>query len=37
LAGDLAAAEWSQEGLIAGDLVEYLGKAWLTLHKKALG
>ena len=32
LAGDLAAASLSQEALIAGDLVDYLGKAWLELE-----
>lgn len=31
LAGDLAAAEQSQPGLIASDLPRYLGKAWLQL------
>lgn len=31
LAGDLAAAEKSQPGMIAGDLVDFLGKAWLQL------
>ncbi len=31
LAGDLAAAERSQAGLTAGDVVEALGAAWLTL------
>ncbi len=30
LAGDLAAKEGSQEALTAGDLVEYLGDAWLV-------
>jgi hydroxyethylthiazole kinase-like uncharacterized protein yjeF len=34
LAGDLAAEEKSQEGLMAGDLIEYLGKAFLTLRPK---
>jgi NAD(P)H-hydrate epimerase len=33
LAGDLAASAISQEGLTAGDLVEYLGKAWLELSQ----
>lgn len=28
LAGDLAAARYSQPGLVAGDLVEFLGAAW---------
>lgn len=32
LAGDLAAVEKSQEGLMAGDLIDYLGKAFLYLH-----
>jgi NAD(P)H-hydrate epimerase len=31
LAGDLAAEALSQEALIAGDLVDFLGKAWLKL------
>lgn len=31
LAGDLAAADKSQPALVAGDLVDYLGKAWLQL------
>ena len=31
LAGDLAAKELSQEALIAGDIINYLGKAFLTL------
>lgn len=31
LAGDLAAESLSQEALIAGDLIDYLGKAWLKL------
>lgn len=30
-AGDLAAEELSQPGLIASDLVNYLGRAWLSL------
>lgn len=33
LAGDLAAAEWSQEALTAGDLIGFLGEAWLYLYK----
>jgi ADP-dependent NAD(P)H-hydrate dehydratase / NAD(P)H-hydrate epimerase len=33
-AGDLAAAEMSQESLIASDIVEYLGKAFLELKGK---
>jgi len=32
LAGDLAAAADSQEALIARDIVEYLGEAWLELR-----
>jgi hydroxyethylthiazole kinase-like uncharacterized protein yjeF len=32
LAGDLAAAETGQEALIAGDLVNHLGKAFLSLY-----
>ncbi len=32
LAGDLAAAEKSQEGLMAGDLIDFLGKAFLHLR-----
>jgi ADP-dependent NAD(P)H-hydrate dehydratase / NAD(P)H-hydrate epimerase len=31
LAGDLAAADLSQEALIAGDIIAYLGKAYLSL------
>ena len=31
LAGDLAAREISQEALIAGDLIDHLGSAYLTL------
>ncbi len=31
LAGDLAAKELSQEAMIAGDIIDYLGKAFLTL------
>lgn len=31
LAGDLAAAELSQPGLIASDIARYLGKAWLAM------
>lgn len=31
LAGDLAAADRSEPGLTAGDLAEYLGKAWLKI------
>ena len=31
LAGDLAAADLSQEAMTAGDVSDYLGKAWLTL------
>ena len=32
VAGDLAAKELSQEALIAGDIIDYLGKAFLTLQ-----
>jgi len=32
LAGDLAAAETGQEALISGDLVDYIGKAFLTFN-----
>ena len=32
LAGDLAAARWSQPGMTAGDIVEHLGQAWLALE-----
>jgi len=32
LAGDLAAYSLSQEALTAGDIVEFLGKAWLELR-----
>ncbi len=32
LAGDLAAMALSQEALTAGDLVDFLGKAWLELY-----
>lgn len=35
LAGDLAAEEKSQEGLMAGDLIDYLGKAFLALRPKS--
>jgi ADP-dependent NAD(P)H-hydrate dehydratase / NAD(P)H-hydrate epimerase len=31
LAGDLASKELSQEALVAGDIIDYLGKAWKTL------
>ena len=31
-AGDLAAADLSQEAMVAGDITEYLGKAFLSLH-----
>ena len=31
LAGDLAALENSQEALVAGDIIQYLGEAWLEL------
>jgi NAD(P)H-hydrate epimerase len=33
LAGDLAAAELSQEAMIAGDVIEYLGKAFVMVMK----
>ncbi|MEZ6058216.1 MAG: NAD(P)H-hydrate dehydratase [Planctomycetaceae bacterium] len=32
-AGDLAAAELSEPGLIASDLPRYLGRAWLSMRK----
>jgi NAD(P)H-hydrate epimerase len=32
LAGDLAARELSQESMLAGDIIEFLGKAFLTLQ-----
>jgi ADP-dependent NAD(P)H-hydrate dehydratase / NAD(P)H-hydrate epimerase len=32
LAGDLAAAEWQQEALLAGDIVRYIGKAFQRLR-----
>ncbi len=32
LAGDLAAKDLSQEALVAGDVIDYLGKAFLLLH-----
>lgn len=34
LAGDLAAQALSQEALIAGDIIEYLGKAFLSVASK---
>ena len=34
LAGDLAAEEMSEEALAAGDLIRYLGKAFLKLKSK---
>lgn len=34
LAGDLTASKISQEALIAGDLIENLGKAYLTVSKR---
>ncbi|HVJ84216.1 MAG TPA: NAD(P)H-hydrate dehydratase, partial [Caulifigura sp.] len=37
LAGDLAAAELSQPGLIASDLPRFLGKAWLNLQELRSG
>jgi len=33
LAGDLAAMSLSQEALMAGDLVDYLGRAWLAIRR----
>jgi len=33
LAGDLAAAEKSQAGMVAGDLVNFMGKAWLEVEE----
>ncbi len=36
LAGDLAATELSQEAMIAGDLVNYLGKAFLKISAEGL-
>lgn len=32
LSGDLAAHSLSQEALIAGNLIDYLGKAWLSIN-----
>lgn len=32
LAGDLAAMDHAEEALIAGDIIEFLGKAWLHLQ-----
>lgn len=32
MAGDLAAKDLSQESIIAGDLINYLGKAFLLLY-----
>ena len=37
LAGDLAAAELSQPGLIASDLPRFVGKAWLKLQELRSG
>ncbi len=37
LAGDLGAKELSQEALIAGDIIDYLGKAFLTLGNGSNG
>lgn len=34
LAGDLAAAEWGQEAMTAGDLTVFLGKAWRELERR---
>jgi hydroxyethylthiazole kinase-like uncharacterized protein yjeF len=36
LAGDIAAAELSQEALVAGDIVNYLGKAFLRVKEMTL-
>jgi len=33
LSGDLVSVQIGEEALIAGDLVEYLGKAWQELKK----
>jgi NAD(P)H-hydrate epimerase len=35
LAGDLAAAEFSEPGLIASDVARYVGRAWRTLSHRA--
>lgn len=35
--GDLAAAELSQRGMIASDLLKFLPRAWLTLERAKLG
>ena len=35
-AGDLAAKEMSQEALVAGDIIDYLGKAFLTISQAAV-
>jgi NAD(P)H-hydrate epimerase len=35
LSGDLAAAELSQEALIAGDVIDYLGKAFKVISAPA--
>lgn len=35
LAGDLAATERSEEALVAGDLVDFLGRAWLKIRSLA--
>ncbi len=32
LSGDLASYSLSQEALIAGDIIDYLGKAWLSIN-----
>jgi NAD(P)H-hydrate epimerase len=33
LAGDLAAATWSQESMLASDLIEHLGRAYEMVQK----
>jgi hydroxyethylthiazole kinase-like uncharacterized protein yjeF len=33
-AGDLAAKELSEEALVAGDIIDYLGKAFMTLYQQ---
>jgi NAD(P)H-hydrate epimerase len=35
LAGDFAAADLSQESMIAGDIISYLGKAYLSLKNSS--
>ena len=34
LAGDFAAGEFSQQGMIAGDIIQSLGKAFLKIQRK---